>query len=341
MTTYTRYARRSQRAWIAGTKAAAIALAGYPVFDAKRFSEICEYEEGADAIGAHQRGTKTPAAYRYEDEFSSSLFPSAADDAPYIGALLRACGMCETLSGTTPNKAAWYKVGDPHLLTDSTAGDLDPVDILINTDKLKATQSNCVGNAVFRFEAKRVPFVKFAFHGVRSAIAMGSPAYSEAALEATTLPGTPVGAGGAACTLKIAAGTAVAGLIVPYIEVDLGNAVQPQEDINGAGGYSTARYDGGLAICKFKIAAEDFASYDLHTAQAAKSRVQLLWGHAVGLGVGKEINCGFRGFITDLTTDDGPGRLHYVVTLEHTEASASEFYVGWKSTATGTYPFTS
>ncbi|HUW35314.1 MAG TPA: hypothetical protein VM223_27195 [Planctomycetota bacterium] len=328
-----RIVRASATEWIAGTVAAPAALAGYPTSGVSKMVETINMFEGAGDIGQMQRAHSKPGSRYREAEVSTYLYASATDAPPVVGALLRACAFSENLGGTTPNIAYTYILASQHLLTDTTAGALDPVDVVLKTDQLKSVVDDAVGSVSIIWKPNSPPVATFKFRGLAET-ADATAAFS------TYVPGNvPVAWQNAAITIAIAGAGAIADLVYGFIKFDSDNVIDPREDGNGTYGFSAPRLAGRMPTLEFQVEATLLATLNLYTVQSAGSLVELKWQHNAAGGVGATMKHGFRGYITKITPGPLNGKLAYTVLLEQSGVSTDGFYMGWKSTAEYTYPF--
>jgi hypothetical protein len=153
-------------AWIAGTKDSAVSIAGYRVKNLNY--QVVDAVQLADnnLVGSWAPGPNRAGGLfgvvTFETEFRGS---DTADVPPPDGALLRACGFQEQENGTTPNIGYKYTLADPHLLTGTPAGYVDPIDLSFYYDGRYRQVQNCVGSVVVTFGAGSHARYSWTFRG--------------------------------------------------------------------------------------------------------------------------------------------------------------------------------
>jgi len=332
-------------AFVAGKIGTPIAKAAYPVLAPARAVEKTNMIASAALIGRSYRDRSLPGSRYTEITFGVYLTNSPADQAPYWGPLLRACGAGETTAGTTPNIAALYKFSNNvHMIDEDTPGATDPIDIYFNEDGEERMLTNCVGNCVITFDSQGLPQVQFTFVGlVDDSVATATTSSAqEAAAAALTDPGQPVPSYGQGITVQIASATALSDLVIANWSCDWARNPQRPPDNNGAFGYG-APYLGGSSnppTLKFRVLRRELTLYDWWGAFLNGDLITFKGLHNATGGVGKTVKYGFRGRIgSDPEPVEAEGRLAYDLTLHQDSTSGNEFFIGVQSTADHTYPF--
>lgn len=181
--------RNAVWSWAAGTENTPVSEAGYPVLD-----DWTVDPELRDVLGTFDGGSiyalfEHITGKRMAGSFAVPLFqqPTIATVPPVYGALLRACGMEETDSGST----FIYAAASPKFATDDVPGVTYPKNLRLNIDNhLLPLFTNAVGNVAFELVAPGLPLARFDWLGQRAT------AYNiDAAQTAMTYPVHPVPVG--------------------------------------------------------------------------------------------------------------------------------------------------
>lgn len=235
---YSRRSRAKSLAWAVSAKgASAPAPEAFRVFDLDINPAKAELIENDYAIGNEY--PDFPKVGGRFDEFSFKTDfrgATAADGVPPEAPLLRACGMKETASGSTPNIVYAYEVGTCHLTTETPAGDVEPLTALhFNLDRRNRVSANLVGNCIFDFTAGQLPFIEFNLRGAPSGATLTTDQDTEAApsYALSTNAVSPVVCGFGAITVH-----SVSGLNVRSVRFDAGRRIVPRPGLGGTFGHN-------------------------------------------------------------------------------------------------------
>lgn len=334
----------SQLQWAAGTVATPVANAAYAVHDLTPVAEFQDSIDGSAHLGSMQRGHRRKGKRYTGVSFASRLRGSHVSDgtAPE-GALLRACGYSENSGGTgSGNLAYTYKMAKHGLLTDATAGALDPIDLVHNFGRLSRTLKDCVGNVDFEFIAGEFALAHFTFNGnVNTGVATDVlSSAAEAALIAQTDGSAAYPWQNSGTTVNIAAGGAISDLVIPKMRVNTGNKVVAQPSGNGTFGLDAYRLAGRAPTAIATIRAGLLATINLEAAAAAESLIEIKGSINDGGGTRQQIDYGWRGYIVGMSApEEIDGLMYYTIEMDMSEASGDEFYIGWLSSPAYSYPF--
>jgi hypothetical protein len=168
-TLYTRYTKKSSASWAAGLEASPIAEAAYRVEDLSFNSEASDTVQTNTYVGEYQ-GAPPRASGRYGIVALGTELRGAPTNAPFEGALLRACGFGESgitfPVGETHVPCYMYQLGDLHLNTMTPPGIVDPIDLKVNYDREVSSVLSSVGSLSIRLEANQIPKLQFNFRGI-------------------------------------------------------------------------------------------------------------------------------------------------------------------------------
>ena len=194
MTQYTRLTRKTSASWIAGSIVTPVGEAAYRVQDLTLNIEQSDVVATNTFIGQYQTATNRPAGRFGIAAFTTELRGQGATAVPVAeGALLRACGFSEVSVGGT-YAGYVYTLADLHNTADTPAGNMDPLDITINLDRMGSTVKNCVGNVSLNFIASQFPTMTFDLRGqVDSSVATATASsYADTAVPTITVGQQPV-----------------------------------------------------------------------------------------------------------------------------------------------------
>lgn len=328
-----RYLQASSVAWAYNSTTSA-----FKVLSLSASPDIIASAGAANFIGQYMPDAPLVAGRHGECAFQTFLRGSSvADLAPPEGVLLQACGMNAASSGSTPN-VVWAFTGaptaNPHLATESPAGDTTPIDLTINIDRLKAQIDSCVGNAVFRFEAGTPPIIDFKFIGkVDSAVASGtlSP-YAEAA-HSTYVPGsTAVPFQNAGITFTPAGGSPDGTLQVASIIYDLGNMVERTQEGDGGFGEGQAAIVGYNPVITIEAYTDLIATFPWESYAVQRKQIDCAFTHNAGAGLREECDVAFGFVVIDVKRGSRNGRDTSIIT-GHQEVGGTPvpFSISWQA----------
>lgn len=334
---------RSQIQWAAGTVAVPLALAGYETTLPSKPVEKTVFTPDDLITGVDQPTAGYPAARHMEVNFRIPLASSPTDDAPYLGALLRACGCSEASGGSgTGNVAYLYRLArNHHPLTDSPAGSFDPVDLVVNYDRLEYELDSCAGNCRIEWSWDNLVYLNFTFRGlVDSGVGITASAATEAAAESLTASDTVVAALSEGVSVKIGSAAALTDLEIPSAFFDFGNILGANRSLNGGHGYGAPYISGRLPLWGARFLTRELTNYNFPSALTARSKLTIEGTHNSAGGVGSTIRWGWKGYINqDVDLPDEDRMLYYDLAGKQSELSGDEFYIGWESSPDHTYPF--
>lgn len=317
---YTRLTRKTAVSWIAGSVGTPIAIASYRVADVSLNTEGNMTLANNNYVGAFQPGPNRPGGRWGTLSFTSELRGSdTADTPPPEGALLRACGFRETNSGTTPSIVYTYTLADPHLTTGDPVGYLDQINFTVNEDRLDRDFTDAVGNVIFNFTAAQIPTMGFAFR-------MNAPvsAAAEGAADAYTVGSPPVPVQAEACTLTPSGSSAVANLVISSLIYDVGNFIDPRDDINGTYGYSDPIITGRNPAITLVVEAPLIATIDFEVLFRAQTDIDVAFTHNVGGGIREEVAVAFTGQISDQPVlSEMNGKFVYTIPMQQSIATGA------------------
>ena len=193
MANYTRLTRKTSVSWIAGSIGTPVSVAAYRVQDLDSNFEQADVTSTNTFIGEYQTATNRPAGRFALVPFSTEIVGQTATDVPsQIGSLFRGIGFNESKAGGT-YEGYIYQIGDLHTLSMTPAGDLDPIDLKANDDRLGITALNCVGNMSMSCIASQIPIIAWSFRGqVDDTVATSTTsAYAETAVPSITAGPNP------------------------------------------------------------------------------------------------------------------------------------------------------
>lgn len=337
-----RYYPRSQVQYAAGTVATPLANAAYECGGISKPVEVAVARNGDLLTGVDQITPRGIAARYMKLDLWMPVSASATDDAPYMGALLRACGMSEATGGTTPNIAFLYRLArNTHLLTDSTPGSLDPIDLIVNYDGLEYALDSCAGNAKFEWKQDSWMRVLFSFVGiVDSGVGIEASAATEAAAETLTASLADVACINEAVKVKIGSAATLTDLEPPEMSFDCGNKIRLGKSLNGVHGFAAPGITSRAPKFMMSFAQRELTNYNFPSAATAHSKLTIEGTHNAAGGVGKTVRYGWRGYLDDVPDfPDDDDEILYALAGTQSAVSGDEFYIGWKSTADHTYPF--
>lgn len=268
--------------WAAGSLATPTASAAYYMRDPDFNVEQCNMLPGDIMAGLAQplperRGARS-AAIKFNSELRGLAgAPAAATPANvlYEGALLRACGMTETIVDAT---SLTYSLDNSIHLT--SAGSLDPIDIALNIDQYAESGLNMVGDVTYSFKAGQLPLLMFDFQGNLNTAVATTAAISSAAIVAvpSPVPGPQAQAWfGASMTLN-----SVGSLFIESFSFKVGNRIFLPPTCNDATGFGqaliTSRKPEGSCIVRVPL----IATANFETYAAAQTAVPISFVYASG-----------------------------------------------------------
>lgn len=324
MAIYTRNVDRSTVSWTPGEIGNPTAEEAFKASNLSLSNETAVIVENGNVIGGHQTEAPIPGGRSTNISFVSEFRGSAvADVPPPEASIMRACAFRETASGVTPNIVYAYAHDDPHLLTSTPAGDVDPVSIFVNIDRQKREISNCVGNAVLSFIPGTVPTIAFTMLGN---VATGTGGAAEAAL-ATYQPGSaPAPVQNSSMTM---AGSAV--LIISSFVYDTGNVIDPRPDMDGEFGFAQPIITARQPIYTVTVESPPIADTDFEALYIANTEVDFSFTHNVGGGTRQVATITGSGIISEFPAQtELNGKLVYNLILrQSTKAGAGLFDISW------------
>lgn len=325
MATYTRQSRRSSVAWAAGSIGTPVALAAYKVSGLIAQTAANAVDNG-NIIGERMTAPPVPGGRGIGVAFNCDLRGSGTADVPPIeGALLRACGFSETASGSTPAIVYKYEHDDLHLLSDTPAGDTDPIDLTISQDMLQRVATGCVGNLRVVLNAGSLARLEFAFTGnLTAATAIGS----HNNMTAYTAGVLPVAVVNEACTIN-----GVSGLVISSLVYDCGNIIDPREDISGEYGYAQPIITGCAPTIAVQVEIPLTDTIDFETLYTARTQLDFSISHDTAGGIRRHCDILFSGIIAEYPKiSEVNGKYVYNLVIRHDpENSGTKFSLDWKA----------
>ena len=314
MATYRRLTRMSSLAWTPGEYSNPTALKSFRVADLNLAAEMANAIDNNNYMGEYQPGPARAGGRWIDLSFTSELRGSdTADVPPPEMSLLRACAFEEAATGSTPAIIYSYELKDPHLITDTPAGDLEAIDIVHNVDRLVRTAENCVGNVVFNFTAGLMPTMAFRMRGNIVSAAAGATEDAITAFDDYSLP-VPVET--SALTITPLAGAAYTPIIKSLI-YDCGNIIDPRADMNGEQGYSAPAITGRKPSIVAIVETDLIANINWETIYTAQTPLAFSLTHNAGGGIREEVVVTFSALLNAMpqVTDVG-GMACYILTMD-------------------------
>jgi hypothetical protein len=208
-------------------------------------------------------------------------------------------------------------------------GDLDPIDIDVNIDRLLHAATSCVGNVVLAFNAGQLATMGFSWRGVISGVG------TEADGTAFTVGSTPVPCKSYGLSVTVAGVTAPkTGLIVPSLVFDCGNILDPRDDINGAEGYSPPIITGRNPIISMVTEAPAIATIDWEDVYQDHTSLDFAFSHNDGGGIRQELNVSFTAFLSAFPVlGEMNGKMVYTLQLQPSVTTgATPLTLSWSAT---------
>lgn len=321
MATYTRQAARRTLSWTPGEKGNPTAEKAFRVSGLSLDHEFAIAVENGNVIGQPQTEPPRPGGRAINMSFTSEIRGSdTADVPPPEMSHLRACGFSETASGSAPSIVYAYEHDDLHFLTDTPTGDTDPVQIIVNDDRLKRIGLVCVGNVLVNFTAGQLPTMTFTMRGNVSA---GS---AEAAVATLDPNSSPVPVQGEAMTIG-----GVGSLIISQFTYDSGNIVDERPDLNGVFGFSGPALTGKNPVSTVVIEAPPTGTIDFEALYYARTEIDIAIAHNTGAAIRQKLAIAFSGILTQVPQlGELNGKLVYNLTMaQSTETGADKFKMTW------------
>lgn len=294
---YVRYSRKTQVSWQSGPSGALTAERAYRVEDLTVYTPEVIEAIAAEAMLGQYYPSETVAGGRYaEIGFSVELRGRHTPDAPPPeGPLWRAASFNELGSASPPNKIFAYQLGDPHSISGSPAGCLEPVSALgFNFDRRAYTIKNAVATEFeVDFVAGKLPMCRFKFRGQPGSVSAHQAGYTEAAPSATFEPGNRA----VPCQNEVLTLTGYSGTPrVLQATFKLNPEVDDREDLNSTlGGYGVpimTSYDPRL-ILRLE---EDLRSvHDPFSQFVTGGQIAVSWSHNPGGALGQKFAASFTG----------------------------------------------
>ena len=157
---------------------------------------------------------------------------------------------------------------------------------------------------------------------------------SETQLTSTPLSGSGTYDTGEAYTIPRAASYTVTNLVVPSITYDVGNIIDPRDDINGSHGFSEAIITGRQPNITMLVEVPSWERFNFERTYILAETLDLQWGHEIGLGDRHELTCKCSGVINAMPVlSNRGGKLVYTITMDQgIETGDDPFEMSWQGT---------
>jgi hypothetical protein len=304
----------SSLAWTPGEYGNPTAIKSFRVADLNLGAEQAIPIDNNNYMGEYQPGPARDGGRWIDLSFTAELRGSnVADVPPPEMSLLRACAFEEDSSGSTPAIVYSYELKDPHLATDTPAGDLEAIDLVHNVDRLVRTAKSCVGNVVLNFTAGQMPTLAFTMRGNLASAADGG---TEADIDAYATYSLPVPVETSALTITPLAGEAYTPVIKSLI-YDCGNIIDPRVDMNGEQGFSAPMITGRKPSIVAIVETDLIANVNWEQLYTAQTPLAFSLTHNAGGGIREEVVITFSGLLNAFPQiTDVNGMACYILTMD-------------------------
>lgn len=327
-----RLSRHQQAIWNAGTRAVAAAAAAYRVEELSYNPEVLEDGTGSGAvIGSYFPGAPSPGGGYSTVKFKSEVRArNIADNPPPEGAILRAYGFTESITGSTPSKLSSYQLIDPHVFGDTTTGALDPMEsLIVNYDGCQYTLINLVGKSLsIDWTARKYPMYSFELVGQLAAAKTGVVSgYVEAAQSVSFVAGyRAVPCQSEGLTVTGHTGTVRA----ESIRFVLNPIFEAPADLNSVGGTGIPTIAGWDPHLILKLRGDLLANWNPFNQYVAGTQIALSWLHNVGATTALKLTSTFNGHVCAYPqVESGKGGVDYVSVDYQQDYSAAGFLMAW------------